>query len=807
MRTIALCSLLLCAVLPLSVRADFPRYYSLTDLSASSPGALKFGLYGYDNPALLMYVRQPDLQFTWTDVGGRWNSFNRWGLFMAGRGFGFGMVKTKVGAASIMDYRFSTGFGDRSLSLGIGFGWTGGDKALFHRSNVWTLGLLMRPNPYLSVGLVGSKATSDDGPEAVLDIAGRPLGNELITLFVDYGIQERQTITKGSWSVGAAIEPLPGIRVTGRLFDSKTFRVGMELSVGNASVQTQSSYDRDGKHLFNTYGVRLGARDRTILSRLLKSSTYVEMNMLGRLKYQRFILFDHSNTLLGILAAIDAAKRDESVAGIVINTSGMVAAPQMLWEVRQQIKEFKSSGKRVVVFVERPGIEVYHFASVADKIVLDPAGSITLQGFGRGRTFLKGTLEKLGIGYDEWRLFKYKSAMEALSREKMSEADREQTQKLVDDFYRLARTDICEGRNFTPEKFETLVNDDFIFFPQDAMDKGLVDTLGRWEEAKTMIERLEGGGRRLVGSGSLVDFTLPYDSRWGEPARIAVVYALGECAMDQGIKARSLAKEIESLTNDRSVKAIVVRVDSPGGDAVASDYVAEEMREARKKKPVIVSQGTVAGSGGYWLSMYADTIVTAPTTVTGSIGASGGWLYNKDLKEKLGMSTDVVTSGKHADLGFGFSLPLLGIGLPDRNLTDVERSKVERGMRSLYKEFLQKVAAGRRMSVDSIDSIGQGRVWSGYDAKVVGLADVLGGLERAIALAKDRAHLPIEEEVTIVEIPRPGLFDASGFVPRLLGLDIPLRDDTVMRHLRFLADHNGQPLLVMPMDEIPFDVP
>jgi protease-4 len=797
---------LLCGTLISAAQEDFGKYYSYTDLSLSSPGALKFGLYGFDNPALLTYVRESDFQFTWTDAVGRWNDFNRWGLFTASSNIGLGLVKTKAGGSSIVDYRISTAFGSKAVGLGLGFGWTGGAKGLFNRSNVWTLGMLIRPSRHVSVGLIGSKATSGDGKEAVIDVAGRPWGSELVTLFADYGIQNGQSLAHGGWSAGAVVEALPGIRLVGRYFDTKTFRFGLEFSLGQTGLASQTSYNRDGKHLFNSYSVRLGASDRTVLSRLMARSRYVEMNLYGRLKYQRYMLFDRSQTLAQVLSAIDAAKNDDAVAGIALNTSGMEINGEMLWEVRERLREFRSAGKNVVVFVDRPTMQEYHFASVAHKIVLDPTGMIVLQGFVRGRTFLKGTLEKLGIGFDEWRLFKYKSADEVFSRENMSEGEREQTHALVDNSYLLARKEICEGRNFTREKFDSLINEQVIFLPQDALEEGLVDTLGRWEEVETMVERMEGSKKGLVHPASLAEFRKPYDNRWGERPRIAVVYALGACAMDRGIKARTLVKDVEAAANDTRVKAIVLRVDSPGGDGMASDYIAEAVKRGRKTKPVIVSQGAVAASGGYWLSMYADTIVAAPNTITGSIGVIGGWFYDKGLKEKLGMTTDLVKVGEHADVGFGFALPFLGIGLPDRNLTDQEREKVERALALYYKDFVKKVAEGRKMEYSAVDSIGQGRVWSGREGKQVGLVDVLGGLQTAIRIARERAGIAAGEEVDIVEMPRPGLFDPSVLASRLFGVEAPRHDDQVLDYLKFLIEHNGQPLPVMPMEEIPLSL-
>jgi protease-4 len=273
--------------------------------------------------------------------------------------------------------------------------------------------------------------------------------------------------------------------------------------------------------------------------------------------------------------------------------------------------------------------------------------------------------------------------------------------------------------------------------------------------------------------------------------------------MDQGITARKLVRDVQAVVEDRSVKAIVLRVDSPGGDPMASDYIAEALKKAKGKKPVIISQGAVAASGGYWLSMYGDTIVAAPTTITGSIGVIGGWLYNKGIKEKLGMSTDLVKAGEHADLGFGFTLPFVGVSLPDRALTTDERARMESIIKSLYADFVGKVASGRGSTRDAIEAVAQGRVWSGYDGAQNGLVDVLGGLETAIAIAKERAGIPKEQEVSILELPKKGLIDFSQFMPRLIGVDMKQKDP-LLEHLRFLVERNGQPMPILPLEEIDF---
>jgi protease-4 len=563
-------------------------------------------------------------------------------------------------------------------------------------------------------------------------------------------------------------------------------------------LQSQGHADEDGNRSYNTYGVRIGAVDRSVLRTLTqRDKRYLHLDLNGPVKYQRFRMFDRSNTLMGLLHAIDAAKDDETVAGIAINISGMRTDPEMAWEIREALKDFRAAGKKVVIYVDDVGIGQFHFATVADRIVLDPISDIFVTGVRGGRFYLKGTLEKLGIGFDEWRFFKYKSAYEMLSRDSMSEGDREQIQAIVDDFYDLARTEISEGRGISHAEFDRLVNEEMLILPETAVELGLVDTVGRWEIVKDVIEDLEGESKAMVGVGRLAEYELPDDDYWGERPKIAVIYGLGVCAMDEGIKARSLQKVFDGVAGRSDIKAVVFRVDSPGGSALASDLVAEAMKRCKEKKPLIVSQGYVAGSGGYWISMYADTIVASPATITGSIGVIGGWFYNEGLKEKLGMTTDLVKVGDHADLGYGISLPFVG-RLPDRNLTPDERSKFEHNIKHYYDVFVEKVASGRNMEAEDIYEVAQGRVWSGSDGLEIGLVDVLGGLETAIMIAKDRAGISPEEEVDILELPEAPLFNPQMFAPTLFGVEQPRNE--LIEHLRFRMEHNGEVMPLLPVE-------
>ncbi|NIS37923.1 signal peptide peptidase SppA, partial [Candidatus Saccharibacteria bacterium] len=329
----------------------------------------------------------------------------------------------------------------------------------------------------------------------------------------------------------------------------------------------------------------------------------------------------------------------------------------------------------------------------------------------------------------------------------------------------------------------------------DALEEGLVDTLCRWKDLNGVIKSVSGKGRSKLPLELLSERTNIYQN-WGHPPYIAVVYALGVCAMDQGIKARQLEKTLLNLAEDNTVKAIVFRVDSPGGDGMASDVVAEALKKCAEKKPVVVSQGQVAASGGYWISMYGDKIVAAPNTITGSIGVIGGWIYDRGFSDKLGMTSDYTKSGKHAELGFGVRFPLLGIQLPARNLTEEEQQKVESLIKRMYDQFVQKVAAGRDLPEDSVRQVAQGRIYSGVDGKENKLVDEIGGLFTAVEIARTLAGIGDDAKYQIKEISKyKGFFDTDFLSP--VSVRQTLEDDPTIQFLRMMAERPGYPFPIL----------
>ncbi len=804
-----LLSLCLLVLLPVAAAAQFSShpFQQRTDYLLTSPGAMKFGLYGYDNPALLAYVDELDLLFHFSDQGG-FGAFERFGGFAASAPFGFSVLHNGIGPASYTAFSSGLGFGSDDSAIGLSYNWFSGNASDFGLENYITLGTVTRPNRYISTGMMGSVSVESGDWEAVADLGIRPFGTPLFTLFGDYAIQQTVRADAGSWSAGAAVEPAPGIRLTARYLHDFGFTAGIQFSLGRAGISSQAHFDTDYNQRFNTYGIRLGKYDRNIFDTYTRNDTaYLNLSLRGPMVYQTRRFFDNRNTLNETLQTIRDAADDPRVAGIVINTTGMGISPAMIWEIRDELEQFQSRGKKIVIYVERGGMSTMHLASVADYVVMDPYGGMSISGYATSTTYLKDLLDHVGIGVDEFREMTHKSALESFARSEGSEEDRQQRQDLIDGYYELTKRDVMHGRGLDADMYDDLINRGLALLPEDLLEAGLVDTLARSTELNAIIRELEGSGKNRIGSGSLLASVLPRDDYWGEKPKVAVVYAIGGTQTEGGIQARRLAGIIRSLRSNNLVKAIVLRADSPGGDALASDLVAEELRKTQEEKPVIVSMGGVAASGGYWISMYSDVIVAVPNTITGSIGVIAGWFYDDGLTDNLKLNYRTVYRGDSADLLSGPSLPLIGLGLPGRNLTETERERLIDRMLVLYDTFIEKVAEGRGMEFDEVKQVAEGRVWTGEQALENGLVDELGSLSFAIDLAAEQAGFGPGDRYEIREFPDPGMFNLFDLIPmpsliksRFISDDEQSVKDPMVDYLKMMIEQNGYPSVALPMD-------
>ena len=444
-----------------------------------------------------------------------------------------------------------------------------------------------------------------------------------------------------------------------------------------------------------------------------------------------------------VLDNIEKAKNDNKIKAIYINTSFVNAGLSQIEEIRNKLVEFKSCGKPIIAYSEVYSQSGYYFSSVADKIYLNPEGIVELNGLSAGIMFYKGLLEKLDIEVQIIRHGKFKSAVEPFMLDKMSDANREQMQLLLNSFADNLFDSIASQRGMTLSDIHNHANNLSLENAKSCLDLHYVDALlyqDQVDDSLLVISKSEKLNFISLNKYSNVKVEKKEISR----NKIAIIYATGEINSGKGdvksIGSETTAKAIKTAREDKNVKAIVLRVNSPGGSALASDVIWRETVLAKEEKPLIVSMGDYAASGGYYIACAADSIVANPTTLTGSIGVFG-MIPNlqKLYKNKLGISIDTVNTNKHADMGM------------NRALTKFEENKIQKSVVDIYTTFITHVGEGRNMSTTAVDKIGQGRVWTGYDAKYIGLIDTYGGLEKAVEIA---VYLAKIEDYRIISLPK-----------------------------------------------------
>lgn len=436
-----------------------------------------------------------------------------------------------------------------------------------------------------------------------------------------------------------------------------------------------------------------------------------------------------------VLKNIKKAATDDNVKGIYLELGINMNSFATLEEIRNELIEFKKSKKFIIAYGELADQKSYYLCSVADKLYLNPAGELVLNGLSTNVMYLKNMFEKIGVNPELIRHGKFKSAGEPLIADKMSDANREQISSYLGSLYHTMVNGIALARKKQVSEIENIINQLLIQHPEDAVKLGMADGLKYDDEIETELKKLIGNDENLKFVSSEKYSNTPNINVSTSEDKIAIIYCDGEIVSgesgDDNMGSETIAKAIKKVRLDERYKAIVLRINSPGGSAMASDVIWREVVLAKKAKPVIVSMGSVAASGGYYIAAPADVIVAEPNTITGSIGVFGLMINAKELlNNKLGINVETVKFGEYADLGS-----------VDRPLTTAERAIIQRGVDRIYDDFITKVAEGRKLKKEQVDSIAQGRVWAAIDAKKIGLVDEFGGLEKALAIAKTKAKI------------------------------------------------------------------
>ena len=504
-------------------------------------------------------------------------------------------------------------------------------------------------------------------------------------------------------------------------------------------------------------------------------------------------------TVRSIVDMLHKAKTDGRIRSVILKPTGAGALWGKVQEVRDAVSDFRRSGKPIIAYMEYGGEQEFYLASACDKVFLSPTATLDLTGMASYDLFMRGMLDKIGAYPDGMHIGEYKTALNEFTEHGYTPAHREMAESLNTDLYNQLVRGIAEGRHKSEAEVRSLV-DHGPFLSEDALKAGLIDDVAYEDELDDKVNL----GAAKPNMLDMNDYRQTVSSS-GHGQKIAVIYATGLIASgkssydttgSQVTGSDTLIEYLRKARADNAVKAIVMRIDSPGGSAIASDIIWREVLLTKQQKPLIVSMSDVAASGGYYIAMPANVIVAEPSTLTGSIGVVLTKFVIDGTLKKLGLNMEGVSKGKYADL---YS--------PVRAFTPDERQRVFENMQATYNTFVEKAAQGRNTTPEKIDAVGQGRVWTGQQAKQIGLVDELGGLDRAVSIAKQKAKIPQDQDVELVVYPPKksfydifkspfGASDRAATLASLLGFTNPRVLQALAAPLQVFR--RGEPLALMP---------
>ncbi len=459
----------------------------------------------------------------------------------------------------------------------------------------------------------------------------------------------------------------------------------------------------------------------------------------------RDFLAGPSLTVTDIVEGLERARTDPRISGVIVRVGESTMNMGKIQEIRDRLRGVNRAGKFSVCFLEFGTNRSYYLASACQAVTLLPKSVFFIHGMMASSTFYRGGFDKLGVYPDFYHIGDYKNATNVLTEKKYTAAHREATEALLKDWYGEYLQGVAEGRRLPPAAVEAAVAKGPLTSDQ-ALAAKLVDRLGYWDEVLEWAKRKNAGEENRLNLRTYLDRTQPVSR-----LKLALIYAVGDILPgqsgqtpwgDEVMGSDTVAEQFRRAREDDNVKAVILRVDSPGGAVFASEVIRREVELTVREKPVVVSMSDVAASGGYWIAMSANRIIAEPGTITGSIGVLTGKFNLLGLYQKLGLSKDLVTTTENSTLEYAF-----------QNFTPAQKELVQQSMRDTYNAFVGGVAQGRHMKVADVDKIAQGRVWTGERARQLGLVDELGGLHTAIARARVLAKIPPDETVSLLYLP------------------------------------------------------
>ena len=633
--------------------------------------------------------------------------------------YNFGGYFFRIGRENF--YGLASGVSIGSAYLGAGYDIT---------SRNYFLGFLFRNYRFLSLG---GRVDLGGRPKFSAGLGLRPY-KEYITLYADIYNLEKASYDSLSWKIGAHLQVFPYLGIRGEINENGEIFGGFELSYSVLRFGAFSPLKNPRASL----GLLIS--DKQFTKRVLGKNLRYEVEVSSYSEDGRVGFLGTGKKFYDFISSIKNAVEDPRVKVIFLDLTNFGLSSAQADELRKVLEYAKEKGKEVISFAEGYSLRAYYVASVG-KVYIPPEGEIELLGPYAEVEFLKGTLDKLGIKVQVFRVGKYKSAVEPLIQDTLSSANREQIQRLLESTWEVWLEKVSKGRNLSRDSLENIIKNFGYLSAEEALRFGLVDSIGYYDEVKKIVK-----GRNYKKD--------EVDGRaWREgKAKIALVLLEGSIVDGESsynplpiiggktIGSKTVREIFEEIRKDKDIKGVVIRVNSPGGSGLASDIMAREIALTDKEKPVVVSMGGVAASGGYYISAPARKIFVDERTITGSIGVFGLKFVLGGFYSKLGMKREVVKLYPHSD---AFSLW--------REMDSLELKKAQEMVDYFYWRFVRHVAKGRKMSEDSVHSLAQGRVWSGVDAVKIGLADGFGGLLDAIDFVKNIAKL---EDYEIVVYPK-----------------------------------------------------
>jgi len=697
-------------------------------------------------------------------------------------------------------YIFATGFSpQRQLSMGFSYQYYSDGPGYYRKLHSWTLALQSQQSGPFRWGAVWSNlnrsrvAGRRTEIEQRLSLAYRPFGEKL-TIAADMFLSTKTRLSNADYVYHAEITPSPGVYINGYVDSHRNFQVGMRVNLLHYFVGSKSRFSRGGGERGTTvFGGWYSLRQPSPVKPRPKQLSMSLSGSLPENPPQPMLghrVVPYATQLLSIYRAAE----DPSVSALMVKIRDASFGFAKAQELREAFSYFRSRGKRLFCFLAAPSNLGYYLASIADIIVIPPVSQLNLVGLRAELTFYAGTLEKLGVKIDLLRIGDYKSAAESYTNREASAENREQINRLLDDWSDQFVTDIGSARNLTPDSVRRII-DNGPFTSAEARDYRLVDLLCYEDQLDSCLKLRQTTPLLTYAADTLIG------SDWSRKPVLAIVVAEGEITSDAGdisplgqpgeVTPRWLARGMKAAKDDRRVQGVLFRVNSPGGSALASDEIYHQVEGTASRKPLVVSIANTAASGGYYISMSARKIFALPATSTGSIGIYGGKADFSGLHQKLALGKELYTRGRFA-----------GMMSAIRPFTDDERQKYFGHLKAFYGRFVDLVAGNRRISSDSVDALGRGRVWTGREAVANGLVDDLGGLKQALDHLAQTQHLKTYS-VAIYPQKRP-LFiwpapNLTSFIGRMLGLrSETFGEDQIGRALRLADD----PLVA----RLPYDI-